>query len=422
MTRAHGGIVVVAVVVALATGGGCWPGWDFLFDQTPSREHRVEDMRVLAVAADPASILVPPSFLDGTGDPLVLDVAPAIFDPRGGDIDVGIRICPHSIRTPVPCAEADPHVVLPHFDATATADPRVSLGTAPVNAQLALTTADVRALFVGVGLRSTSVLPVPVDVVVNVARILDGKRESETAFITLTMQLDSVALPAAQADALVHDAGGVNCTPAQAGLGCTGGGASTCGNGVIEGDETCDPPVADACAPSCQALDRCAAARAPVCFVPPTTLHRSRILGAFANDSEGAAPADGEHIDIGGTIAVPAGGRFLVPDFQIDDGSALLQSSFFEPDCAPGTRGAVPQLACSRSDINTWRAYIADGHAELIAPANPDKTFVGNSFLTTPVGVAFTKDTPAGTREPFVFVLVDDYGGMDVATFTIEAQ
>jgi hypothetical protein len=414
---------VLAALLALAPVASCWPGWDFIFDQTPSREHRLEDLRVLAVLAEPAALAIPAAFvLDGPEPPpLELEITPFIFDPRGGDVDVALGLCASGLEG-IPCAAGDD---APSFSKTVRADAEDPLGRVDVRATLRLDRAQLRALYRQAGVAIDSARNVNLSVVVNVARDFGGKRERESAVLTLDMRLDALdpALPAAVRERALASAGLVDCAELESD-GCApslGPAEPTCGDGLVEGFEECDPPDGTTCDESCFALDICHAARRPVCFQP---LKNSRPLieGLIALSPQGPIPEGAPTVARGGVIRLRSGTTtFFAPTPNVSQAEPRLEGlTFF---CPEGTPGEEPFMACGFERVS-WRAYVLDRRAELFDPdAPPGQPFVGNtSGGLFPFGVAFLEGTAPGTREPLVVVVADQRGGMDLAVFTLEAE
>lgn len=443
--------VVFSVCAALASTG-CWPGWDFLFDQTPSREHRVEDARVLSVSLEPASLVLSPAFLatgQGGAAPALptLRIRPAIFDPRGGDIDVDIAVC---VAAPTvsfdgfasvgPCeavAEAGSfHATLTvpvDGDGDPDADPAQRLGQLEIDETFELSHEAIVALFAAAGVPPTQVGGIRPSVVVNISRVFDGRRERERAELPFRIQVDPEgegATPALFTDSNVLDCREIEndgCFP-------TDVPAAECGNGVVEVPEQCDPPDDGVtCFEGCFAADVCAVAPQPVCVSLPVVPNTRPVIASLLVADElnfedgGLDPDDAEQIDVGGVIALrPGQPRFLaLPDmFSLAESRQLsfVDASFCPPG-SPGASRAALQCGAFPEEMNA-RWYIADGRAELGSSFDGLAGFGAffNPTFGEPIGVMFSEGTPVGTREPLVVVLADGDGGMDIATFTLAAE
>lgn len=407
----------LAAPLALGTGS-CWPGWDFLFDVTPSREHRVEDLRVLAVRIEPASIVFSPDYARNGGDPLTLRVNPVLFDPRGGDIDVEVALCVGNPDGFSPCTSFGGDVVR----RTVTTDANDPLGIAELDATFTLSHDDIVDMFDAAGVPPTRIGGMRGGVVVNVSRSFDGKAERERAELLFSLEIDPFG--AGSTPELFEESGGLDCRGEPEGT-CTIGGTDTpvCGDGVVEPPfEQCDPPVEGVCDEGCFAFDFCQVPATPVCIEPVTINHRPVITGAFIVPDVNSFPDDTTpHVDVGGVIELtPGEPAFVVLSIDTTLTQDSAQFAFTESFCPEGSPGRRTVFECGLvSETITQRVYIADQKAELV-PQFDGEQFFNPQF--GPVGVVFAADTPAGTQEPLVLVASDSDGGMDVATFIIEAR
>ncbi len=415
-------VLPVALVCALApfVTGSCWPGWDFLFDVTPSREHRVEDLRVLAIRLEPASVVFSPNFARDGGDPFTLRVNPVLFDPRGGDIDIEVSLCVASGDFFSPCASIGGDVVR----RTVTADANDVLGIVEMEETFTLTHDTIVDLFDAAGVAPTSIGGVRAGVVVNVSRAFDGKRERERAELLFPVEVDPFG--AGSTPEIFTESGVADCRDEPEGT-CSPGAVDepVCGNGVVEAPfEQCDPPDGSTCDEGCFAFDFCQAAAAPVCIEPVAVNTRPLITGALLSDDVDFIPDDPPRVDVGGVIELTPG----VPRFVLIESLAFTepetaQPAFAENFCPEGSPGRRTFFECGLlpEQVNQ-RVYISDQRAELVG-LSPDEPFFGNpQFGPGSVGVMFAADTPSGTREPLVLVLSDSDGGMDLALFTLEAR
>jgi hypothetical protein len=415
-------LLLATCAVAPLTGAGCWPGWDFLFDVTPSREHRVEDLRVLAVKLEPASIVFTPAFAAGDEDrEFALRVQPVLFDPRGGDIDVDISLCVSANDGFSPCSSLPGSEVVRTTVTARTEDP---LGIVELDESFTLSRALIVSMFESAGVSPTSIGGINAGVVVNVGRTFNGKRERERAELLFPVEVDPFG--AGTSPALFEASGAVDCTGEPEGT-CfiDGGEESVCGDGVVEGFEQCDPPEEGVCDEGCFAFDFCQAAPTPVCVSPVAVNTSPAITGALVVDEGGTLPGpESLRVDVGGVIELTPG----VPRFVTVESPQLVNPEVFQPAfaqtfCPEGSPGRRTFLECGLlpEELNT-RVYIADARAELVGSI-PEEGFFGNpQFGGGSTGVMFAADTPSGTREPLVLVLSDGAGGMDLALFTLEAR
>lgn len=427
------GLAALAAVPLAPLSSSCWPGWDFLFDQTPSREHRLEDLRVLGAALEPAAVAVPPALVLADAaepPPLELTVRPFVFDPRGGDVEIGVRLCAHADPF-LPCVPTAADV--PSFGGSFPADASDPLGRVDVVTTLALDRAAVRALYAEAGVEPLSLQTVALDVVMDVSRTVDGRRERESAVLAVMMTLDAFGrgLPGDVRDAVLAEANAIDCT------GLENDGCfprlldypvePICGDLILEFGEQCDPPDGATCDERCQALDVCFAELSPVCLQPLKNA-RPQLAGLRITE-QSAFPTD-EPPDVlpGEVIRVaPAQSVFVMPAGT----EALIESyqTSFPQGCPPDSPAGAVTLSCGHLELVSWRAYVLDGAAELTAPVDETGAYVGNvpggfsdTGFAAPVGVSFRDGTAAGTREPLIVVLADGRGGMDLQVFTLEAE
>ncbi len=421
---------LAALAAAAALGASsCWPGWSSIFDQTPSAEHRVQDLRVLAVVAEPASILLPSAFITGAAEPapFTLKVTPAIFDPRGGDIDVVISICGARPFPQQGCAT--PAVALPAFSGTFPADAHKPLGPVDVSTTLRLSRAQVLELFLESGSDALGVAPADVRVVVEVARTVGGVRERESAVLGMSMQTDLFdgGIAPDERAALIAASGGSDCGDSPADCFPAADSDPVCGDGIVEAGEDCDPPTPDVCDEQCFALSPCAFSPPSACTFPPTT-NAAPVLFGLRTGAHARDPGDGT-VDAaaGDTLEVPVGGTLdIAPTVEADaEQFQGLVGNVGDPrQCPAGTPGLLPHLDCPTSETLSWRVYVSDGKADVVGPADATGTFTGNIFLPVeqPVTVAFAAGTAAGTKEPLAVVLGDGRGGMAIQQFTLVAR
>ncbi|MDP2344189.1 MAG: hypothetical protein Q8O67_24740 [Deltaproteobacteria bacterium] len=400
--------VVVVVVVCCA---GCWPDWAKLFDTTPSREHRVEDLRVLAIRAEPAAFTVA---LDGTVADVV--VTPAIYDPRGGQVTMHIGVCgpPSVFRS---CTEIPVDVRTADLDVDATHPLGRVRDTATT---IRLTADDVRALLLP-SASQLSVVPLQVSVVVDVSRRGAGDLiERERATLSLPLRLDPRTATAIDDERVRLCADPAD--PRENGL-CLGiGVAGTCGDGVVDDNESCDPPDGDRCRDDCVSRDPCARVGPVPCLerLPPNLPPRitgfdtdpERELFTLHTSAEGMAD-----VAAGGLVVASRGGTIrFAPIVDVDGAFDLLQEfplPSFDGRCGVQVRGG-----CAGQEAPSVRFYARDGRFDFLVrntgiPVNESGNTIGELAI---------KDT-AETRDEVVVVVVSDgRGGLDFAELTLALE
>lgn len=421
-------------LLGLVLLASCWPGWSFICDPTPSREHRVEDLRVLALEVDQPSVLLPPGLLFDEAPavaPVEVALVPRVFDPRGGGpIDVTFSVCAANAffaTGGAPCPEGARSLGSERVEADGSAP----LGPVPdLRATLALDRELTRALYREAGFPGGALGMVQLQLVVGVSRAIDGRVERESAYLPFFVQLDarSPDLPAATRDRLLAAEGALLCDEGAPDA-CSFEIEPVCGDGEVQRPETCEPPGTDACDDYCFALDPCAATvgGAGVCLRAPVVPSAPVLRGlVFSQAGNGFAPNTEPDVERGGVIEVTVGGsRYLAPAIDVSDEVPTFQPSWpGSPGCAADAPGAQGSLQCDGgfAPSVSFRFYVGDGAAELVAPADPVTGFFGNQSGYEAVAVAFADGTPAGTEEPLVVVIASDRGAMDTAVFTLVAR
>jgi hypothetical protein len=420
--------------LALASSG-CWPGWQQIFDVTPSRESFIEDMRVLAVAAEPAALVVPGRFLDsGTDGVLTLEVTPFVVDPRPGEVNVSFGLCATTDAF-APC-QSNSRFRRPARAVSTDADDPI--GRAKVSTTFELTPDDVRALYDQAGVIPGDLETVLVQVLVDATRTVNGKPERESASISIPMQLDPLSLPDAESDALLDMWGLADC--GEAGPGddfChvapdPNAPPPECGNGIIEGNEQCDPPDDETCDLGCFVFDPCLTPPAPlgdICFVPLENA-RPALLGMQVVQDVSQIGLD-ERIDVepNGTLRIPRGRQtLLVPLYDPLTANEAYQTvgpAFPECPAEDGSFDSVVQASCPVLELLQARVYVKDGALQLTNVGGDEEPLTGFTnplFDFSAVGLSFKDGTAAGTREPLVVVVADGRGGMDAQLITVEAE
>ncbi len=421
-------------LLALLLVGSCWPGWSFICDPTPSREHRVEDLRVLALEVDEPTVLVPPGLLFDDAPaaaPLEVTIVPRVFDPRGGGpIDVTFSVCAALGSFAVggaPCPDGSRSLGSRRVEADGSAP----LGPVQdLRATLTLDRALTQALYREAGFPDGALGLVQLQLVVGVSRAVDGRVERESASLPWFVQLDarSPDLPPATLLRLLDAEGALLCDEGAPDA-CSFDLEPVCGDGEVQQPETCEPPGSEGCDEYCYALDPCATSvgSAGVCLRAPVLPTRPALTGlVFAQAGDGFSPNAEPDVEPGGVIELDVGtSRYLSTAVAVGDEVPTWQATWPGWDgCADDTPGARAYLQCDQGfgTTVTSRFYIADGAAELVAPGDPVSGFWGNQSGWEAVAVAFVDGTPAGTEEPLVVVIASDRGAMDTAVFTLRAR
>ena len=386
-------------LLSLLMAASCWPGWDFACDPTSSGEHRVLDLRVLALEVDRPNVLLAPGLLFNdapAAEAVTVQVVPRVFDPRGGGpIDVSLSVCaatPFSPRMGAPCPDGARQLASLRADADAASP----LGeVAGLEVDFTLDHELARALFAEAGRPEGSLGVQLFEIVLSVSRRVDGRVERESAYVPWFVQLDALsgAMPAERLFTLLDVEHAMLCAGA-------------------EGDGCATQEI-----PGCE----------PVCAVPPvlppvpalTGLNRSVASGGYAINEEADFPP-------GGTIGVPVRERlYLTPVIAIGEDTPTLQWSFLAAgQCAEDPPEGATRLQCNSGFPANLAArfYVGDGAADLVAPGDPTSGYWGNQGAREAVAVAFDEDTPAGTEEPLVVVIAGDRGAMTSAVFTLVAE
>jgi hypothetical protein len=426
-----------ACVAALTTS--CWPGWTKIFEQTPSREHRVEDMRVLAIETDPGSLVLPASIgrsppappFDGSVD---LEVTPRVFDPRGGDVAISVGLCASPV-TGQPCSGAG----ITPVERTLHPDKDKPLGPASTHVTFHLSADDIRGLYRDAQLDPSSLAGVVLQVVVNASTEVAGVVEREQAVLEIEMRTDP--FDPLITDAELGQASGARCSDPRFDVVCGQEGPSdaVCGDGVLQAGEGCEPPgVPDLCGDQCQSDAICAKAPA-VCVVPLAANVAPRLRGLARGSDVNATDVE---FAPGDTIRVGTGDTFSFVVLLDDDQDvhqtvagpvAFLGGDFEGGPPPPGGGGgrdvenscpapAIGQFTCPTNRGVSVRCYIADGDAELVSPVDDLGTYIGNiqnGGGAQSYAIKFGKNP---TKEPLVVVVSDGAGGMHIGSFTFDVR
>lgn len=387
-------------LLSLLLLASCWPGWDFVCDPTPSREHRVEDLRVLALEVDAPTVLVPPGLLYDdapAAEPLTVHLAPRVYDPRGGGpIDVRVAVCPAAVfggSTGAPCPDGARALASFSVDADANA-PLGAVGGLEMD--VTVDAALVRALYAEAGFAEGSLGVVPFRWVVGVSRTVDGRVERESAYLPWLLQLDALAadMPAARLGALLQSEGAMLCD-------------------VPGAANACSTPEEPACA--------------DVCLLPPVLPPRVELAGLspasagappLINETPALRPGDAIDVEVGQLV-------WLTAVINVGDEVPTLQWVFPMGELCPEDEDpARGHLQCDMGfpPTLTTRFYVGDGAADLVAPGDPTTGYWGNQGGYEAVAVAFTEGTPPGTEESLLVVMATDRDAMGTAVFTLVAR
>ena len=401
------GVVVVVVVAAFASG--CWPEWAKLFDVTPSREHRVEDLRVLGIRAEPAAFYVG---RDGSAGDVV--ITPFIYDPRGGEITMRIGLCalpsvfdscvdvPIEVRSASLIANGQ-HPLGRVDDAVTT----LRLGPADVQELVALTTA------------SLSGVPIFVTVVVDVTRPGADPAERERATLTLPLRLDP-----SRVDDVSQDPGVRLCVdpadPVENAV-CLGEALpGLCGDAVVDAGESCDPPDGALCSAECLSSDPCAVFGSPPCLERLPANMPPRIVGFDTDPGEedfALRVADqGFDVVAGGAIEFTRGQTLRFGPVVDVEGAFDPVQDFFPPSFDRRCE-ALLTAACPTFEVPSVRFYVRDGRFDLEVNTGGAVNETGNTIAELSVG----EDTEA-KDEVVVVVVSDSRGGLDVVELTVRLR
>jgi hypothetical protein len=424
---------LLCAAIACAGAGACWPGWMEMFEQTPSSEHRVEDLRVLAIDVEPASITVPAALAySDDGASLELSITPRIFDPRGGTIELGVSLCGSRDRF-TQCSGGGIAVT----QRTVQAHGARPLGPVDETVRVTLTRAQLAQLWADVEVEFPSLIPITVLINVSVVREVDGVTEREVAVLPLEARVNPL-------DALVpnEDLRAVSltrCASLDEDLQCGGTQVTAvCGDDEIGPGEACDPPVIDMCSDVCQSVAFCPSQLPALCARAATPNQRPLIAGLIESSDLFVPVFDVEPDYLpGARIPTQRGARLsIVPVLRSADQElrALSQGAAFEgfgpgdtplpvDDGATDDEGygcaPLPSFTCPMPESLSTRFYIADGDAEIVAPSDEAGSYIGNSGGHA--GVTLFVGDEAG-EVPLVIVVSDGAGGMSVASFTLDVR
>jgi hypothetical protein len=404
-----------------------------MFEQTPSSEHRVEDLRVLAVDVEPASITVPAALAYASeGESLSLSLSPRIFDPRGGAIEMSVSLC--ASRDRFAQCSGDGIAVTQR---TVQAQGARPLGPVDETLRVTLTRAQLAQLWADVEVEFPSLIPITVLINVSVVREVDGFTEREVAVLPLEARVDPL-------DALVPDedlraVSLTRCASLDEDVPCGGTQVTAvCGDDEIGPGEACDPPMIDSCSDTCQSVAFCPSQLPALCARAAMPNQRPLIAGLIES-SELYVPVfdvEPDHLP-GARIPTQRGARLsIVPVLRSADQElrALSQGGAFEgfgPGDTPlpvedgaseDVSAGCPPLqgfTCPMPESLSTRFYIADGDAEIVAPSDEAGNYLGN--YGGHVGVTLFVGDEAG-EVPLVIVVSDGAGGMSVASFTLDVR
>ncbi len=484
--RRRSALVGCTVVVAGAAVG-CWPGWQSILDTTPSTEHIVEDLRVLAIQTDPPGLVLLAPLESGPAE-RTLRVRPFVVDPRAGEVEVtvslgkdqqlgGEGIFDVGIRAPRQILS----VPAQHFVVRAPGKDEDGFGaTEPIEAIFTIGGDAIAELFTADDVSDPGLVPARLYAVVKVRREVGFTVETETAFSVVDVRLNpDPALwgPDERSDALL-EVNAVDCPDEADRDACVPGGGGGgrpppeeifegCGDGIVNGDEICDPPDGLTCPDNCGSacgdgertvdeecdytvdtgcafdckFDPCNGGdfpSPPLCIQYPSTGRLAEnalptILGLAIDFDASLAVAGPADVDVapGGTLPLRAGRSVLVvpvvDDPQRDTGQPFPTNGFTNT-CA------LPIAGCglgAPSDFATpaQRFYVADDGTTLALPFDFGGGLGGvpppvnsGGFLGQGVLVALPDDAQSGSIRPLVVVATDGQGGMATARFDVVVE
>jgi hypothetical protein len=383
---------------------------------------------VLAVEAEPASLLVPADVAFGLRDEaLSLQLRPRIFDPRGGEFAVVVSMC--GKRDPGARCEGDGLLVT---EQTLTADADDPLGMIDLELEVTLTAADLAVLYRGAGFELPTAAGVAVDVNVSVVREVNDFTEREVAVSTLLMRADPTSN--LWDDAQLATAGLVRCASLDDDDACTNDDmpASQCGNNALESGEACDPPGAriddGECDDACFRVLPCPTRPVVRCVRAAEQNQRPHLVGLQRSPASTTPVYDAEpdllpdgtiSVDAGETVSLNVVLRASDAESRIPLGFRLEGPIEFDEegdsidfgDCVPAIGFGCP----SAEQLGTM--YYVSDDVQLFGPDIDGKpsTFQGN-FPDGAEGISVKMPSKTG-RQHLVVVTTDGNGGMDAAVF-----
>lgn len=442
-------------LVALALAQGCVLEWVDYFSKltqlgTGTGEHRVLDLRVLAIEAAPAELRYPLAFLDesadGSSGTLALRVEPFVYEPRGGDVDIAWSVCarqssslygapPLDSLGDASCLDADeaarftgdvatslaplttvvkasdePGGRLPGLERTLYVD-----GPA-LRALLAIAEADLSE-----EARTSMQRHLELLVVLRVSRVWLGTPEDEWAVLAVPVAPDLANAEPARLEAFLDEHDAELCEPDTT-RDCTDpaqvfeppedfelppDATMECGNGVLEWFEQCDPPLAGSCTEACMLDNICE--RTCILTLPanqvPLVYGVDRPDGIAYAQPPRATTVDDAALHDGDTVTLHPGEQVFF--------EAVVDERVFAEDFALVGHG---QSFATETPQLRWYTF---GDGNLAAPVDFDGSYAGQGYNGGVLYASSADLHQPGEREPFVLVVADGRGGMRVVTLEL---
>ncbi len=394
-------LVVALLLTVCVASSGCWEDWQRFFDTTPSTEHRIQDLRVLAFEFTPTA-----------SRPEALRVD--LVDPRGGAARVELRACLRPTEF-VPCV--DKGVVVGSVDVEF--DDEFGEG----RADFVFGDADLAALAAAAGIE-VDASPVFVDVIADVVTLQQQPAEREVASVTVSLYNElRIADAAVDRFRTCINPEDPEQNPACFGAAIGEGEDSVCGDNVVEGLEGCEPPGIAGCNEFCQTIgtEECPQPE-PACLVSTPQNLPPRIVSLRVDDAirdEFEVPiADREDIII--DVDVAAGGSVRIQPV-VNRGGAYdvyqpwsLPFAFDLEQC-----GAALTAGCPIEEVPAVRFYVEDGDVDIATSALEEDFGVNNRGLSV-AEVVVGKN--ASGDQPLWIVVVDGRGGMGFHRVTLHVR
>lgn len=445
--RAMVRLSLLFLVVTLALTQGCLLEWVDYFtklSQTNSAgdPHRVRDLRVLAMEAQPAELRIPLEAYDDDHEASRVDlqVTAYAYDPRGGEVEAGFRLCllprlasfggGENVVESSTCLETGDVDNLPAAVAASLVPPsRVVTADSPATGgrlqglehTFHLDDAALRLLLEKAGGDASHLRGFELVLGLQVSRVWLGERETEWAVLRLPAgpDLGDAANPALL-QAFLDDEQAELCDP-EAPRDCVdpviverfppneGGplsGDAQCGDGFVEQNEQCDPPLDGECTEECQIANLCERTCA---FALPRN-ERPFVYGF-------------DRIDEAQPFTLP---RFsAASDAALHDGDVITLS----PGDALGLLAVVDEASVQQQtyphggdavfdEYLQPRWYAFGPHGDFSEPRDFDGNFEGGTSAAV-VYQSSAEGHSLGDREPVVLVTADDRGGMTVVTLEL---
>lgn len=470
MTRA----LLPLALLALASSTGCileWVEWVQTLSTlgTAGDEHRVQDLRVLAIEAEPAELRYRLGVFEEGGDalpPLTLSLEAFAYDPRGGEIQTTLQLCPKEAEVgrffngavidfsacvggeELGGLEPEVAAALAPIDRVLDADPTLPAGRIDgLTWRYVLTPAAQRAMLARAGVTDPVLHDVNVQVVLRVSREFAGQRETEWAVLPISMRADLLAAGDEElVERALEEEERIICLPSDPQRDCIEPawipppvpGPSECGDEIVEGEEQCDPPDGLFCDDACQLLNVCE--RSCLAYTEPN--ERPRAFGfdrdvTIQQGQGGEIPrarlADVDDTDLppGAELPVSPGAAVslaVVLDaasrqlYALPGGGAIVEDPRGRPDVdigdderppPPDEPPALPEQTRTLEEELATSWYIVGSDGAIDAPLTFDGLFVDQGF-TGAIRYRTSVDRQAGDRDPIFVVVNDGRGGMDV--------